>query len=288
MRVTTMIPNPFVDLHQTFSEFDGIAELFHENTKLGPLYPEGLLEDSIGDKIPTPSLHQRQAITQAFKVYDSAPQIKLPNLESLPPLTATFQEVIARRHTVHHFKPADPDLADLSRLLNLTYGINRAKFHSDGSKAVQFFRACPSAGALYPLEFYVVALRPLSALPTGLYHFNVRGNALEQLRLGDIYEELQPLTMPHQPVELRHVLGEGTLAIIMTAVFGRNMVKYSKRGYRYLMYEAGHAMQNLLLAAHAGGYQAFQSGAFDDDRLSDLLDIHGVEEAPLYYAVIGG
>lgn len=287
MRLTPLFPSPFADMHEVSREFDGVAELYHENTKILRTYPTELLAGSPFEENLQPGIEQIQLMQKAFKVYDTLPQIQLPKLEDLPPLPSSFQELIQQRRTTRNFTPIDPSLGQLSQLLNLTYGIT-AKSFSFKTRSFQPMRACPSGGALYPLELYVVPLRPLSELPTGLYHFNVRDNALEQLRDENTFGPLYEVTMTNQPANLQHVLGEGSLAIIFTAVFSRTLGKYGNRGYRYVLFEAGHAMQNLLLATLASGYKAFESAAFDDDLLSDLLGIHGVEEAPLYYAVIGG
>ena len=289
MRFVTLTPNPFSDTRRISNDFNGLAELYHENSKLVQTYPLELIPGSpvSPEDNGQPNLEQLQLMQRAFKVYETAPQVKLPAITSLPPLTAGLQETVFERRTGRNFAPIDPGLAEIARLLNFCYGITYTTMNMK-TRNIQTFRAVPSGGALYPLELYLVPLRPLSELGQGLYHFNVKNNTLEQLSPHDQAPALQELTMSHQPANLQHILGEGSLAIVFTAMFSRTIGKYGQRGYRYLMFEAGHAMQNLLLAAGASGYKAFESAAFDDDRLSDLLGIHGVEEAPLYYAVIGG
>lgn len=287
MRLIPLFPNPFGDMHQISTDYDGLAELYHENTKIVRTYPPELLAGSPFEANLQPGVDQIQLMQKAFKVYETLPQIALPKLSELPPLPANFQELILKRRTAHNFVPIQPGLAELSYLLGLTYGITDKVF-SYKTRSSQAFRACPSGGALYPLEIYLLPLRPLPELGQGLYHFNVKDHTLEQLSGENLFDRLYDVTMYNQPDNLKHVLGEGTLAVIFTGVFSRTTGKYGNRGYRYLMLEAGHAMQNLILASLGCRYRVFQSAAFDDDMLSDLLGIHGVEEAPLYYAVIGG
>jgi SagB-type dehydrogenase family enzyme len=286
MRLTQLFPDPVNDMHQQVGDFDGIAELYHENTKLFWNRRQHLYA-SQEDSGFNFSIDERQKMQRAFKVYELAPQIKLPSLKTLPVLDANFQETIEKRRTARHFTPIDPDLTQLSRLFNLTYGITGGVLDKE-ARSIQFFRATPSGGGLYPLELYAAPLRPLSAMPEGLYHFNVKDNALEKIGTGNLFDRFYDLLMTQQPGFMRHVLGEGSLLVIFSAVFSRTLGKYGQRGYRYVLYEAGHAMQNLQLTAAALGYQGFMSAAFDDDDLSDLLGLHGVEEAPLYYAIIGG
>jgi len=62
--------------------------------------------------------------------------------------------------------------------------------------------------------------------------------------------------------------------------------KYADRGIRYMWMEAGHAAQNLLLAAAALGLGAVTIGAFDDAGIADALGLSDMEE-PLYLIPVG-
>lgn len=289
MRTLTIKPNPFVDLHQVLPDFDSLAEVFHENTKIVRLYPPELTPGTpfSTEEALQPGLEQVQLMQKPYKAYETVPQTRLPAIADLPPLEAKLQSTIWKRRTARNFKSVNLNLEQISQLLNLSYGITYSTLNMK-TRGVQSFRAVPSGGALYPLELYVVPLRPVEGLGDGLYHFNIKANTLEQLRGGNVFPELYDVTMRNQPNYLQHILGEGALAVVITGVFSRTLGKYGNRGYRYVMFEAGHVMQNLLLAAVASGLQAFESAAFDDDLLSDFLGIHGVEEAPLYYGIIGG
>ena len=47
------------------------------------------------------------------------------------------------------------------------------------------FRSAPSAGALYPIETYIIANR-ISELEPGAYHYGIRNHELERVRAGDL------------------------------------------------------------------------------------------------------
>jgi nitroreductase len=51
--------------------------------------------------------------------------------------------------------------------------------------------------------------------------------------------------------------------------------------------EAGEVAQNMTLMATSLGLGALLLGGFIDNRLSDLLDVDGYDEAPLLPIVIG-
>ena len=82
---------------------------------------------------------------------------------------------------------------------------------------------------------------------------------------------------------------EQTAAVVFIgAVFWRTRFKYGQRGYRFALLEAGHVMQNLLLAATALEIPALPLGGFYDDRVDALLGLNGVDESALYGVVLGG
>jgi len=76
------------------------------------------------------------------------------------------------------------------------------------------------------------------------------------------------------------------LAIVFAAVYERTTVKYGERGIRYVHIEVGHAAQNLCLQATAMDLGVVTVGAFNDERVSELLNLPD-NEKPLYIIPIG-
>ena len=77
------------------------------------------------------------------------------------------------------------------------------------------------------------------------------------------------------------------VALALSAVFWRSRFKYGLRGYRFVLLEAGHAVQNLLLCAAGLGIAALPVGGYYDRRLEALLDLDGVDEAVVYLVCLG-
>lgn len=76
----------------------------------------------------------------------------------------SVEEAIAKRRSVREYATDPITLADLSQLLWAAQGLTDARKRR---------RASPSAGALYPLEFYVVVReRGIAGLPAGIYHYS--------------------------------------------------------------------------------------------------------------------
>jgi len=61
---------------------------------------------------------------------------------------------------------------------------------------------------------------------------------------------------------------------------------YGERAPQYMIMEAGHAAQNLLLEAVCLGLGAVPVGAFDDSEVRSVLGMH-TAETPLYLIPVG-
>jgi len=135
-------------------------------------------------------------------------------------------------------------------------------------------RTAPSAGALYPLEVYVV-------VPDGAYRYEAQGHRLIPQVEGDM-----------RPALAAAALGQSSVAsapavIVIAAVYARTAERYgTERSPRYVHLEAGHAAQNVLLQAVALGLGAVPVGAFDDERLKAILTLP-TDQQPLYLIPVG-
>jgi SagB-type dehydrogenase family enzyme len=68
----------------------------------------------------------------------------------------------------------------------------------------------------------------------------------------------------------------------------RTRFKYGLRGYRFSLLEAGHLVQNVVLAATALGLPAVPLGGWYDRRLDELVGADGLDEASVYAVAVGG
>lgn len=238
---------------------ESLAEQYHEESKYAPHTLPRLLanhrrHDAWRAAQPFPLL--------AAKRYPGAPLVPLPKPARL---WRPLGWALRRRRSARPAEGAFP-LRELGTLLQAMHG-RRA----DGS------RAQPSAGALHPLEAYVLA-RAVGGLPDGCYHHDIIGHGLEPLG--------QPASAAPWFVE-PGAFEQAAALVVLTAVMPRLEVKYGERAYRFALLEAGHAAQNLLLAAAARGLAATPVGGYFDDHVHDALGLDGVEEIALYVLAIG-
>jgi len=195
-------------------------------------------------------------------VITALPQARLQSDVSL-------EETLVQRRSVREYTDEALTLEDVSQLLWAAQGITSER----GG------RTAPSAGALYPLEVYVVTGNVQNLAP-GIYRYNPNEHELLKVRDGDVRGELAKAALDQTAVQ------ESAMDIIISAVYERTTRKYGDRGVRYVHLEAGHAAQNICLQATALGLGTVTIGAFDDDWVKDLVGMPG-NEALLYIIPVG-
>ena len=175
----------------------------------------------------------------------------------------SLEEVIALRESVRGFTSELLRIEDISQLLWAAQGMTR----SWGA------RSAPSAGALYPLELYLVT-------PEGLSRYLPDGHRLALVTERDLRAPLSRAALAQSAVE------HAPAIVAITAVHARSRIKYGRRAVRYATLEAGHVAQNLLLQAVALGLGAVPIGAFDDEEARTALELPRAF-APLYLVAVG-
>lgn len=187
--------------------------------------------------------------------------IALPAPRQQGPLS--LEEALARRRSVREYGSRPLTWEEIGQLLWAAQGIT----------SPQGFRTAPSAGALYPLEIYVV-------LPEGVYHYLPQAHQLRRTAAGDRRAALGDAAVRQRPVY------EAPAVFVIAGVYQRTAAKYGQRAERYVHLEAGHAAQNLLLQAVALDLGAVTIGAFYDDQVRAVLGLRA-DETPLYLIPVG-
>ncbi len=138
----------------------------------------------------------------------------------------------------------------------------------------------PRRALSIPLELYVLA-QSVAGLEQGVYHYNPFRHGLSLLGPVDRRALRAALTDP--------TIADGAAAIVaVTAVFWRTRFKYGQRGYRFALLEAGHLVQNAVLATAQLNLPALPLGGFYDRRLDEIVGADGLDEASVHGLVLGG
>ncbi|MGD8759465.1 MAG: SagB/ThcOx family dehydrogenase [Anaerolineales bacterium] len=186
----------------------------------------------------------------------------LPKPRTQGPIS--LEETLQYRKSIRSFSDQPIATEQLSQLLWSVQGMADRRGR----------RTSPSAGALYPLEIYILTQE-------GIFHYQPSGHSLRSVRKGDFRRDLYVAALRQEFVL------EAPLTVVITAVYRRIEVKYGRnRGPRYVHIEVGHAAQNLLLQAVALGLGAVPVGAFEDDLVLKILGIPP-DHRPLYLIPVG-
>ena len=182
-------------------------------------------------------------------------------------------EAVAQRRSIRDFSDESVTFGELSQLIWATQGITLKARGFD-------FRASPSAGALYPIETYLVANR-VEEIPSGLYHYDVRETRFILLREGHFGPELSQAGLG------QGILEEAACVFVWTAIVGRSKWKYRERAYRYIYMDVGHIGQTLYLAATALDLGCCTVGAFFDEEVDRVIGADGKNEISVYLGAVG-
>ena len=201
----------------------------------------------------------------AMEVKKMTVELPLPRMHS----DISLERALVQRRTVRQLREDSITLSQLSQLLWAAQGItdNRG------------FRTAPSAGALYPLEIYVM-VGHVEGLSAGLYRYRPEGHTLLAMANDDRRNQIADAAWDQDWMAKNAVL------IVFCSVDSRTTGKYGRRGVRYIYIEVGHAAQNMLLQVQALGLSAGVVGAFDDDAVRGILDLPNNERV-LYFIPIG-
>ena len=181
----------------------------------------------------------------------------------------SLEQTLLQRRSVRDYTGEPLILHEVSQLLWAAQGITDPRG----------LRTAPSAGALYPLEVYVV-VGDVQSLSPGVYRYDPPKHKLVKVLDGDLRAKLADAALGQGCVK------EGAINIVFTAVYERTTQKYGERGIRYVHMEVGHAAQNVYLQAVAFNLGTVVIGAFHDDQVREILSLPQ-QEQPLYIMPVG-
>lgn len=200
-----------------------------------------------------------------------------PTSLPLPDASSGLLRLLHGRGSCRKYEDREMPAETLSKLLG-AYGLTRQNRLESG---ISFFsRAVPSAGGLYPLELYVMTRR-VTGVPNGIHHFEAATHSLSLMQPYPSQAKLHELFLS------QYFLENANVVVMISAVFARTLKKYGTRGYRYMLFEAGHVAQTLCLLAAEEQLGTLCVGGFWDGRLNRFLRFETGKQAVIYCAGAG-
>lgn len=182
----------------------------------------------------------------------------------------SVEEALLKRRSVRAYRDISLTLAEVSQILWAAQGITDASG----------LRTAPSAGAIYPLELYVVAGN-VNNLPVGIYKYRPHNHELLKVENEDRRAALCSAAINQLPIR------NAAVVIVLSADYERTTMKYGERGKRYVHMEAVHAAQNVCLQAVPLNLGTVVIGAFNDSEVRKVIKMKEKEQ-PLYVIPVGG
>jgi len=206
------------------------------------------------------------------KDYPGRTEIPLPENRSDPELS--LGEVLRERRTVREFAKGPVRFADFGAVIRGTFG--QTGWVDGGLLGRLVAKTTPSAGARHPIECYVIAWG-VEGLPAGAYHYSVRKDRLESLRVGDFRSEAVRFASGQAWIR------RAAFVCLLTAVADRVFWKYRLAdAYRLFFLDAGHLAQTFTLLAVEREMGPFMTAAIQERKIEKFLGLDGIEEFPIY------
>lgn len=236
------------------------AETYHHRTKY---HPETIGQGHSIDWSNPPD---------QFKEYAGAPRF------DLRPFLPTNETPEWEAESGLNDKDGPLSLPALSRLLFATNGITAVAV---GGGMRHYFRAAPSAGALYPTDLYL-CVRNHADMPDGVFYYHVKDHSLFEVYPeglapdGDeMFKRLSAACLDDKAI------GEADVALVATSVFWRSAWRYGERAYRRCLLDTGHVLGNFDIVAPRMGLATFAVGGFVDHEVAELIAIPEDKEGVL-------
>ena len=196
----------------------------------------------------------------------------------------SVEKAISQRRSAREYAEGALSVVEISQILWAAQGFTQEKKDPPRMWNPKYewqggLRAAPSAGALYPMEIYVVAGN-VEGLAKGVYKFIPKNHSLKKIMGGDKRSALSDAALKQAAIE------RGAAVLVLAGVYERTSYKYGDRAERYVHIEAGSIAENVSLQGVALGLGTVLMGAFKDDEVKNVLQLPD-DEHPLLIMPLG-
>jgi len=185
----------------------------------------------------------------------------------------SLADAISSRKSRRSFKDQELSIEELSFLLYATQGIRETGRHC--------FRTVPSAGARHSFETYL-SIGNVDGMENGLCRYLPEDHSLLQIHTDE------NITLKTASASFNQMfIADSSVVFIWTTIPYRMEWRYGPAAHRVIAFDIGHICQNLYLACEGIGGGTCGIGAYDQERIDDLIGVDGEEEFAIYLAPVG-
>ena len=150
-----------------------------------------------------------------------------------------------------------------------SYQLNKKELSSLFScfSEIDNHRLLSSAGGKYPIEVYALCFN-VKELDNNVVYYDYISNSLSIVGECEDWEVIKPLTGAGEMIT-----GKPSIMFVFVGFPDRVVSKYGERGGRFLLIEAGHYIQNLLLRVSYEKLKAVELGGLYDNDIKNILGL---------------
>jgi len=209
------------------------------------------------------------------------------NIQLPPPRfdsETSVEEALKLRRSTREYTDEPLSISDISQILWAAQGITKkkdepSKYWLEKYEYQGGYRTAPSAGALFPMELYLV-VGNVEGLSEGVYKYIPKNHSIKKVLEGNKIMAVHDVALKQKAISDAQVL------LIMAGVYERTEAKYGERAQRYVHIEVGAICQNVYLQGISLGIGTVMIGAFKDEPLKEVLQLPE-EEHPLGIMPLG-
>jgi SagB-type dehydrogenase family enzyme len=196
----------------------------------------------------------------------------------------SVEKAINLRRSIRAYADAPLSIPEISQLLWAAQGFTQERKEPPRMWNPKYewqggYRTAPSAGALYPMEIYLLAGN-VEGLAKGVYKYVPKNHSLKKIAGVDKRAELSAAALKQPSIE------KAAAVVVMAGVYERASFKYGERAERYVHIEVGSIAENVYLQGVSLGIGTVVIGAFADKDVKNVLQLPE-DESPLAIMPLG-
>ncbi len=224
----------------------------------------------------------QESVTATTKQSSEAEIIPLPAPRQDSPISV--EKAISLRRSIREYADSPLSISEISQILWAAQGFTRERKEPPRMWNPKYewqggLRTAPSAGALYPMEIYLLAGN-VEGLAKGVYRFIPKNHSLKRVMDVDKRLNLCSAALKQASIE------KAAAVVVMAGVYERTSFKYGERAERYVHIEVGSVAENVYLQGMTLGIGTVIIGAFNDKDVKSVLQLPE-DEHPLAIMPLG-